>query len=305
MIFFEFHENEMPSVACIYLIFNQKTDRFYVGSTLNFKSRVMAHRSCLRRGKHHSERLQRSFDKHGEDCFRFVIASFCDPLCVRSLESIWLSSAKEIYNTNQNAAGGSDRGPVFWSSKEKTIEFSNTKQAASFFYSDGCELNVRKVQKAIRYYRVVQGGFFSREMITFEDLQTKRNAIKKAKKKKTVFQSKAVNAFDLQGNQTASFKCIEDAAKFINREKLTIYTACLKGNPVKKLLWSFSQVHQGWVATKDKVRKPVVATNERGRMEFRSIAEAAKYFHCSESSVRNACKSQKICRGRKWEFVPT
>lgn len=302
MIFFDFHENNLPSVACIYLIFNQKTDRFYVGSTLNFKSRVMAHRSCLRRGKHHSERLQRSFDKHGEDCFRFVIASFCDPLCIRSLESIWLSSVKEIYNTNQNAAGGSDRGPVFWSSKEKTIEFANTKQAASFFYGNGCELNVRKVQKAIRYYSLVAGGLFSRDSIAFSELLTRRNEIKKAKKKKTVFQAKTVYAFDLHGNQTTSFRCIEDAANFVECEQSSIYMACLHGRPVKKILWSFSQVHQGW---KDKVKKPVVATNHEGSMEFDCIAEAARFLHCNETTVRRACREQKIFRGRKWEFVQT
>jgi group I intron endonuclease len=302
MIFFEFHENNLPSVACIYLIFNKKTDRFYVGSTLNFKSRVMAHRSCLRRGKHHSERLQRSFDKHGEDCFRFVIASFCDPLCVRSLESIWINGFKEIYNTNQNASGGSNKGPVFLVSKEKTIEFANTKKAAEFLHGNGSYLSTRKIQRAIKHYTTTNGGLLSRKNLSFTELQSQKKAFKQSRKKKTVFQCKTVYAFDLQGNQTASFKCIEDAASFIDCKQATIYMACQNGNPVRKILWSFSQVHKGW---KDKCKKPVVATSNLGRMEFDCIAEAARFLHCDETSVRRACKSQKIFRGRKWEFVPT
>lgn len=307
MIFFDFHENDLPSVACIYLIYNQKTDRFYVGSTLNFKSRVMAHRSCLRRGKHHSERLQRSFDKHGEDCFRFVIASFCDPLCVRSLESIWLSSAKEIYNTNQNAAGGSDRGPVFWSSKEKTIEFANTKQAALFFYGNGNELNARKVQKAIRYCRAVLGGFFSRETMSFADLQSRRLIEKSKNKKRGPKPSlKKVYLYTEDSTLIKSYSSLREAAKELgvsvsavsNAVNSTAYSRSVKG----KYLSYHSSYFVKRADQSAKKTRTIYAYTTTGTFlrTFESSEEASRLMGVARSSVLSVCgenEKRKTCGG--------
>lgn len=49
------------------------TDKRYVGSAVDIKKRWWIHKSDLRGGKHHSEKLQRSWDKHGEESFDFII----------------------------------------------------------------------------------------------------------------------------------------------------------------------------------------------------------------------------------------
>lgn len=57
----------------IYIIVNLKNFKLYIGKTINFEKRKKRHITDLKRGKHHSEYLQRSFNKHGLDQFDFIV----------------------------------------------------------------------------------------------------------------------------------------------------------------------------------------------------------------------------------------
>jgi group I intron endonuclease len=61
----------MPSG--IYGIRNKVTEKYYIGSTRDFSKRWSEHKYHLKRGTHHSIKLQRSYDKHGVDSFEFSI----------------------------------------------------------------------------------------------------------------------------------------------------------------------------------------------------------------------------------------
>lgn len=45
----------------------------YIGESVDIKSRWYTHKSELRRGVHHSERLQKEWKKYGEKAFRFSV----------------------------------------------------------------------------------------------------------------------------------------------------------------------------------------------------------------------------------------
>ena len=45
----------------------------YIGESVDIKSRWHTHKSELRRGVHHSERLQKDWKKYGEKAFRFSV----------------------------------------------------------------------------------------------------------------------------------------------------------------------------------------------------------------------------------------
>lgn len=52
----------------IYIIFDKEDhSRMYIGSTLNYKRRIGEHFSRLRKGNHHSKKLQNFVNKHGID----------------------------------------------------------------------------------------------------------------------------------------------------------------------------------------------------------------------------------------------
>lgn len=81
----------------VYIIENINNGKCYIGSTLvNFHSRFTDHLGDLRRGKHHSLKLQRSFNKHGESSFKFRILEVCEN--ARHVEQKWLDKMKPFYN---------------------------------------------------------------------------------------------------------------------------------------------------------------------------------------------------------------
>lgn len=70
----------------IYLIRHLASGKVYVGSSVNVRQRWHAHRSRLRRGSHHSRRLQRAWTKYGEAAFVFEVVLTCAPSELASCE---------------------------------------------------------------------------------------------------------------------------------------------------------------------------------------------------------------------------
>ena len=62
----------------IYKIENLKTNKVYIGSAVNVTKRFRCHISTLRSGKHRNDKLQKSFNKHGDDCFEFKVLIECE-----------------------------------------------------------------------------------------------------------------------------------------------------------------------------------------------------------------------------------
>ena len=93
----------------VYIIENTKTNKYYVGSTMvGFRTRVNKHLGTLRRGVHHSKKLQRSFKKHGEDVFKFRILEVCSKDEVRAKEQEWIDYMTPFYNMTLIVDGGVD-----------------------------------------------------------------------------------------------------------------------------------------------------------------------------------------------------
>lgn len=73
----------------IYMILNIITNKCYVGSTKFFKTRRYQHFNELRKNKHYNEYLQRSWNKHREENFKFIV--------LERIEDISLLNEREIY----------------------------------------------------------------------------------------------------------------------------------------------------------------------------------------------------------------
>ena len=69
----------------IYHITNKKNNKKYIGQTINYEIRKNTHLRNLRNGKHHSEKLQRAWNKYGEDSFEF------------SVQEVEISTIEELY----------------------------------------------------------------------------------------------------------------------------------------------------------------------------------------------------------------
>lgn len=64
---------ELPDYSGIYGIRNVVTDKFYIGSAESIIKRIKRHYHYLKKCKHHSAKLQHSWNKHGEDSFEIII----------------------------------------------------------------------------------------------------------------------------------------------------------------------------------------------------------------------------------------
>ena len=96
----------------IYEIRNTRTGMSYLGSSQNITKRWWMHRRDLRLGVHHNHHLQRSWEKHGAQCFTFSVLLPCPPDCLLAREQELLDQAPagSLYNLAFLAQGGTRLG---------------------------------------------------------------------------------------------------------------------------------------------------------------------------------------------------
>jgi group I intron endonuclease len=73
--FFEQKEERLKILKnCgIYIIKNLVNNKIYIGSSVNIGNRFNQHKNSLRKNKHHNKYLQKSWNKHGEENFEFIV----------------------------------------------------------------------------------------------------------------------------------------------------------------------------------------------------------------------------------------
>lgn len=74
----------------VYRIVNRVTEKSYVGSSGDVQKRWTRHQGQLRRGVHHSEKLQRAWAKYGAEAFYFEVLEHCSIQQLRECEQRWI-----------------------------------------------------------------------------------------------------------------------------------------------------------------------------------------------------------------------
>ena len=91
----------------VYCIENVESGKQYVGSTSSsFSKRFREHFNSLKNNRHHSQILQRSFNKHTIQAFSLKILEIVDTRdykTIRGREQHWLDSLQPYYNILPNA----------------------------------------------------------------------------------------------------------------------------------------------------------------------------------------------------------
>ena len=86
----------------IYEIVNTVNGKRYVGSSININGRWLTHLRELRKGTHHAQHLQRSFDKYGEELFQVRTILVCDRVDLIENEQIEIDKGYD-YNSSPTA----------------------------------------------------------------------------------------------------------------------------------------------------------------------------------------------------------
>ena len=89
-----------PECACsgIYRIRNIASGKLYIGSSVNVKKRLEAHRRALIRGYHVNVKLQRAWNKHGAEAFEFSLIEIVpDVMRLIEREQHWLDATSAAW----------------------------------------------------------------------------------------------------------------------------------------------------------------------------------------------------------------
>jgi hypothetical protein len=91
-------------VSGIYKIQSKKKpSRIYIGSAVNIRQRRFSHLSSLRRGCHHSKKLQNHYNKYGEDDLIFSTVLGCEKSELIKSEQYFLDSFETYFNVSKTA----------------------------------------------------------------------------------------------------------------------------------------------------------------------------------------------------------
>lgn len=89
----------MQQRAGIYKITNKLTGDFYIGSAVNLYMRKADHLTRLKGQYHHSQYMQRVYNKYGVDNLLFETIAYCPQEYLIKLEQWFLDNLKPKYNT--------------------------------------------------------------------------------------------------------------------------------------------------------------------------------------------------------------
>jgi len=86
-------------ISCIYKISSISKNRFYIGSAVDFKGRSRVHKHDLIKNIHHSQKLQRHFNKYGiNDLFFTIIEIVEDKNNLIEREQFYIDTLNPYFN---------------------------------------------------------------------------------------------------------------------------------------------------------------------------------------------------------------
>lgn len=88
----------LATYSGIYTITNNRDNRFYIGSTINFKRRYSDHKSMFKKNKHANPYLQAFVNKYGLESMSFNILYPCKNTCLVYNEKTWIDTLKPQFN---------------------------------------------------------------------------------------------------------------------------------------------------------------------------------------------------------------
>lgn len=97
--------NKLKGVPGIYCITNIENDRFYIGSSIDLEQRRSNHFSNLKKGKHHSYKIQKDYNIFGKDAFVYDVLEVCEKIkeVLITREQFYLDFYDPYYNVLKKA----------------------------------------------------------------------------------------------------------------------------------------------------------------------------------------------------------
>lgn len=251
----------------VYKIVNKVNSKFYIGSTADsFNKRWCLHLFHLRNNKHKNSHLQYSWNKHGEDCFEFIIIEECDNKdMVLDREQYYIDREdfEKLYNINPYATGGLQFSEESIKKRTETNRVLNKRLSERYkLWKDGILLDENLSKRELdRFNQWVNHSPWNKGK-KYES--TDHLKVPKSKKgsrvnfiKKMIEKMPEISVFGLDGVHINDFKNTNELEKYSETpdcnlpivtksktKKLVVYhinKSCRLGNPYKGLYFKYKE----------------------------------------------------------------
>ena len=226
-----YYNKSLRNVSGVYRIRNLSNNKFYIGSAHSLYNRFIQHKQALQYNKHHSQYLQRAFNKYGTNQFIMEILLICDSEYLLYYEQQLIYELCPEYNMNKLAT--SNKG-YKWS-QESRLKLSNSLKGNT------CALgHVLTEESKVKISNSLKGKFDgeknpfygknhsseSREKIRQSKLGTKHSSQTKEKMSKAKNQKIQIDGITYESQKEASkqlgISC-STISRRINSDKYTNY----------------------------------------------------------------------------------
>lgn len=207
----------------IYKIVNSINNKLYIGSSNDIKSRISSHKNKLKKGKHHSIKLQRAVNKYGICSFVFEIIEECNIDELLTKEQYYINLF-DSYNNGYNStqfAGRPMLGKKHTDEAKKKISNhlkTRTGDKNSFFGKKHSSTSIEKMK--LKLIGQTRSDEVKQKMS--ESAKNKPPMSKETKQKLREinlgkkYETKPIIQIDIYGNEIKEWEGISICAKELN-----------------------------------------------------------------------------------------
>jgi group I intron endonuclease len=216
----------------IYKITNNITSQIYIGSSIVIKDRIRRHFKDLKANKHHSLKMQRSYNKYGKESFHIEYLITVPEQYRQKIEQ-WFLDNNECYFNNEKIVGKPSIGRIRSEEEKEKLRkrmLGNELWKLNKPMSKEGRESISKSSKNRKWTKeqkeklsIAKLGNLGRKGQPHKESTKQKISINSPKKKKVL-------QFELNGNFIKKWDSVIEAAKTLNISKESIQSCCNNKN---------------------------------------------------------------------------